>query len=310
MTRGVGELALVEQLPVVLVVLAALVTQLGDSWFLFSVLGTLYWFGDALPGPLSLDRRLAAFALALGLGARAVATTLKEWLQYPRPPGADATVGPDLVPAVVEPLYVAAATAGGFGFPSGHAISAVVVYGGLALLVGSRRGYGAAAILAVVVPLSRVVLGVHYLVDVLVGVAVGGTFLAVVYRGCGRGTNPGRALMVALLVAVVGGVLDGYGFRTMAALGGTLGARIAWGSVGDAVVHEATTRSGGAVAAVVGLGFAGLVGAMDAAQVTPSVAFLGAGLSLGGVVAAPLIGEAVVRRFRKRNASMSRRNRE
>lgn len=296
MTRGVGEVALLSELPVVLVVLAAVVTQLGDSWFLFAILGALYWFGEALPGPLSLDRRRAAFALALGIGARAVTTTLKEWLQYPRPPGANEAAGLDLVPALVEPIYVAAATADGFGFPSGHAVAAVVVYGGLALLVGSRRGYGLAAALVVVVAFSRLVLGVHYLVDVLVGIAVGGAYLAVVYRACSRGTNVGRALMVTVLVALAGAVLGGYGFRTMAVLGGTLGARIAWGSLGGAVVHDETTRFGGGVAVLVGLGAAALVGAMDTAQVAPYVAFLGAGIALAGVVAAPLVGEAAARR--------------
>ncbi|WP_178915056.1 phosphatase PAP2 family protein [Natronomonas gomsonensis] len=295
MTRGLGELAAVAELPSWLVALAALVTQFGDVWFVFCLLGLLYWFGNALPGPLSLSRRHAMFAVALALVARAVTTTFKELFALPRPPGADEAVGVELVPAVVEPLYVSAATADGFGFPSGHATAAILVYGGLALLVDSRRGYVAAGALVAAIPVSRVVLGVHYLVDIAAGLAFGGAFLAGVYLVCGRGDNPGRALMVAVGVSLLGaGVV--YNFDTMAALGGALGARIAWGSLGDAVVHETTTQLGGAVAVAVGLLFGAAFGAMYVVEPMPAVGFLGMAVVLAGVIAAPLVGEAVARR--------------
>jgi membrane-associated phospholipid phosphatase len=295
MTRGLGELAAVAELPSWLVALAALVTQFGDVWFVFCLLGLLYWFGDALPGPLSLSRRHAMFAVALALVARAVTTTFKELFALPRPPGADEAVGVELVPAVVEPLYISAATADGFGFPSGHATAAILVYGGLALLVDSRRGYVAAGALVAAIPVSRVVLGVHYLVDIAAGLAFGGASLVGVYLLCGRGDNPGRALMVAVGLSLLGaGVV--YNFDTMAALGGALGARIAWGSLGDAVVHETTTRVGGAVAVAVGLLFGAMFGGIYALEPAPAVGFLGMAVVLAGVIAAPLVGEAAARR--------------
>ena len=137
MSRGVSQLAAVARLPEAAVVAAAVVTQLGDVWFLFGLLGLIYWFGEALPAGLAFDRRRAAFLVALGLGANVVTTTLKGWLAYPRPPGAGTAGGGDLLPALVEPLYASAATATGFGFPSGHALGTTMVYGGLALLVGT-----------------------------------------------------------------------------------------------------------------------------------------------------------------------------
>jgi hypothetical protein len=235
------------------------------------------------------------FAVALALVARAVTTTFKELFALPRPAGAGEAVGVELIPAVVEPLYVSAATADGFGFPSGHATAAILVYGGLALLVDSRRGYVTAGAIVATIPLSRVVLGVHYLVDIAAGLAFGGAFLAGVYLLCGRGDNPGRALMVAVGVSLLGaGVV--YNFDTMAALGGALGARIAWGSLGDAVVHETTTRVGGAVAVAVGLLFGALFGGIYVLEPTPAVGFLGMAVVLAGVIAAPLAGEAVARR--------------
>jgi membrane-associated phospholipid phosphatase len=295
--RGIGEAELIGALPEFVVVFAALVTQLGDVWFLFGVVGLLYWFGERLPGPVAFDRRRGAFVLALALGYRATATTLKGSFAYPRPPNADVAPATDLVPALVEPLYAAAATGTGFGFPSGHAVGATVVYGGIALLVGTRRAYASAAALAAAVSLSRVVLGVHYLVDITFGAAVGLAFLAVAYHGCDRGDRPGRLLSIALGIALLGPILGEYTFDTMAVLGLTLGARIMWGSIGDAVLHEETTRVGAVAAAIFGGIVAapgGLAYAIDAA---PHVAFMTMAVGLGGVVAAPVVGEAVARQL-------------
>jgi membrane-associated phospholipid phosphatase len=295
--RGIGEAEIIAALPEFVLVLAALVTQLGDVWFLFGIVGLLYWFGETLPGPVAFDRRTAAFALALTMGYRATATTLKEWLAYPRPPGADVPPATDLVPAAIEPLYAAAATGSGFGFPSGHAVGATVVFGGIALLVGTRRAYVTAAILTVVVALSRVVLGVHYFVDVVAGTAVGLLFLAAAYRGCGEGSRPGRVFSIALAIAVLGPILGGYTFDSMAVLGLTLGARIMWGALGDAVLHEETTRVGGIAAAVFGGVLAAPGGVAYAIDAEPYVAFLTMAVGLGGVIAAPVVGESVARRL-------------
>ncbi|MFO7927987.1 phosphatase PAP2 family protein [Natronomonas sp.] len=294
MSRGLGEIEFVAGLPDPVVVATALVTALGDVWFVFLLLGTLYWFGTALPSPVSLSRRHAAFAIALAFGGLAATTALKETFRLPRPPGAAEPAGAGLIPELLLPLYAEIGASSGFGFPSGHAVSAVVVYGGLALLVGSTRGYAVGAVLCAVIPLSRIVLGVHYLVDVLAGVALGAAYLGLVYRLCGRGSNPGRAMMIALIVAVVGAGLS-YTTDTMLALGGALGARMAWGSIGGAVVHEPVTRLGGALGAAVGLGFAGLFAVVYIVDPAPYLAFIGIFVVIWGVLAAPLAGESLAR---------------
>ena len=296
MSRGIGETEFVSGLPDSVALLAALVTALGDVWFVFVLLGALYWFGSVFPGPLSLSRRNAAFAIALALGGIAVTTTLKAFFTLPRPPSAAEPAGAALVPELLIPLYAQIAAADGFGFPSGHAVAAIVVYGGLALLVGTRRGYAIGAILCVSIPLSRIVLGVHYLVDIVAGVAVGGAFLAIAYRFGGRGVNPGRVMFFALLVALVGAAAS-YNTDTMLALGGTLGARMAWGIIGGSVVHEATTRSGSALAAIVGIAFGGLFAAVCALEPAPYLSFLGMFVVVWGVLTAPLAGESIARRL-------------
>lgn len=67
-----------------------------------------------------------------------------------------------------------------FSFPSGHAFASTATYGALALVLaaGWPRTRGAlvaagAAVVVTVVAASRVILGVHYLLDVLAGVAGG-----------------------------------------------------------------------------------------------------------------------------------------
>ena len=296
MTRGIGETEFVAGLPDAVGFFAAFVTAFGDVWFVFFLLGVLYWFGPTLPGPVSLSRTRAAFAIGLAFGGLAVTTALKELFRLPRPPGAADPTGAALVSEALRPLYAQIGAADGFGFPSGHAVAAIVVYGGVALLIGSRRGYVAAAALCVLIPLSRIALGVHYLVDIVVGAALGATFLAVAYRFCGRGENPGRVLFLALLAALVGAAVS-YNAETMFVLGGALGARMAWGIVGGAVVHETATVAGGIASSAVGATFGGLFLAVYLLDPAPYIGFLGTFVVVWGVLAAPLAGEAIARRL-------------
>jgi undecaprenyl-diphosphatase len=73
-----------------------------------------------------------------------------------------------------------------FGFPSGHAMAATLLYGFLAA-IGVRQVQAwrwrvlavlAACMLVVLIGFSRLYLGVHYLSDVLAGMAAGSAWLA------------------------------------------------------------------------------------------------------------------------------------
>ena len=128
MTLGVGEIEAVQALSGDFVVVFALFTQLGDVWFYFVVLGAWYWLGDRAPlvGD-GLDRRLAARAIALAVGAMALTVLLKGWFATERPPGAETPVAVEVVPLLLRAAYAEAATAEGFGFPSGHALGTTAV---------------------------------------------------------------------------------------------------------------------------------------------------------------------------------------
>jgi len=125
-------------------------------------------------------RRAARGATAIAAVTCAYAATAlgKAWFALPRPPGA---IGPADVPAWLPSLlsawYEAQVLSDGFGFSS-HATGGAAAYLALALVydrawTGQRRLL-AAVLVAVAVAASRVVIEVHYLVDVLAGLAVGG----------------------------------------------------------------------------------------------------------------------------------------
>lgn len=76
------------------------------------------------------------------------------------------------------------------------------------------------------VSLSRTVLGVHYIQDVVAGIVVGVLFLAGVIRLTDR--DPRRGFWFAVSIAVVVLVTTGASQRSLNVLGATLGAALAW----------------------------------------------------------------------------------
>ena len=105
----------------------------------------------------------AALLLVTAIGSAVVCRTIKLVISRDRP---------SFVPALADPY--------GSSFPSGHAMQSVAIYGVLLLIVAPRLAPRARwAVLASVagfvaaIAISRVMLGVHYLSDITVGVALG-----------------------------------------------------------------------------------------------------------------------------------------
>ena len=84
-----------------------------------------------------------------------------------------------------------------YSFPSGHAFAATATYGALAIVIATTvprahraTVFACAAVVIATVAASRVILGVHYLFDVLAGVAGGIALLSLlllVFSDRGRG---------------------------------------------------------------------------------------------------------------------------
>ncbi|APX97414.1 phosphatase PAP2 family protein [Natronorubrum daqingense] len=200
MSRGIGEFEPIQEfVPEWAALLVALLTQLGDVWFLAILVGALYW--------LSADNREdSAIIIGLTIAGLAVITALKHVFALPRP--GQPLVALEALPGLIQPVYEATAMASGYGFPSGHALMTTVVYVSLArrLSIGtSRQRLGGAAAIIALVGLSRVALGVHYLVDIVVGIAVGLAFLALIEWVFTR-VESGHAT-IAFSVAVVSSAL-------------------------------------------------------------------------------------------------------
>jgi membrane-associated phospholipid phosphatase len=105
---------------------------------------------------------ILGFLATVGIGVSIVNNALKWLVQRERPE--------------VEHL----ASSGGWSFPSGHSAAAAACWAAIALVVagrlrlGTRRFAAASAVaIAVLVASSRVMLGVHWLTDVIAGVIVG-----------------------------------------------------------------------------------------------------------------------------------------
>ena len=86
----------------------------------------------------------------------------------------------------VRPTFNPAAASLGPSFPSGHSATAAAFYACVALLIGRQRGRparaaltGLAVGLAVAVAASRVLLDVHWLTDVIAGLALGWVWFSV-----------------------------------------------------------------------------------------------------------------------------------
>lgn len=122
------------------------------------------------------QREVALFALTVGLGEMLLVNGLKLLVDRDRP-------------AVMQLV-----DAGGASFPSGHTSAAAAGWVAVALVLGrgrSRRGRAtlaaAAVALAMAVATSRTLLGVHWVTDVIAGLAVGwGWYLAVAIVFGGR----------------------------------------------------------------------------------------------------------------------------
>jgi membrane-associated phospholipid phosphatase len=288
MSRAVGLGALLRDALAPLAPGLALLTQLGDTWFLLSLALLAYLLGPTV-ARLGLDRRDGARLIALALAAIAVTRTLKVLVAAPRP-GVGPPPAPGYLPAPLAGVFEWMVHTSSAGFPSGHAVGATAVWGGLAILAAwpdrSRRLTAAAAIVALV-SVTRLGLGLHVAVDVVVGVAVGLVVLVAVLRV----PTPGAALALAMAATVVtvGAVPDE---ESTALAGAAVGATVAWLVVGDTLARAAPRprRLFAAALPLVSLAAGTAVVVKQGSPPILVVGLLTAGL-LGLVVAVPALAD-------------------
>lgn len=151
-----------------LVKLAAHRPWLATTLKAISLLGKPLWLGIAIAVGAAYvfwrgRRRLALYLAVTAIGGGLVDSAVKLLVNRPRP---------DAHAALVHAL--------GKSFPSGHAMSSTVTYGALLLVflpALSRRGkvaaFAATVALVLLIGISRLMLGVHFISDVVGGYVLG-----------------------------------------------------------------------------------------------------------------------------------------
>ncbi|WP_436924152.1 phosphatase PAP2 family protein [Halosimplex amylolyticum] len=261
--------AIREAVPPELVPVFWVVTLLGSAKFLMVGLSLAYWNDQR-------RRRELLAVISVAFVAVSVTLALKYWFGLPRPPA-----GVQHYP--VEPSPV--------GFPSGHAIAATTVYGGALIAMDEYRdrrtvlGVGA---LVALIGLSRVVLGVHYLGDILAGFAVGLVMLGVLAVAIDEGPAVVFGLAVALSIPAV--LVTTETGDAALAVGGSLGGLV--GAIWRSRAERFRSRAERATVNVVGVGFVGgaliVVEAVETQLIVASVA--NAALAFGIVALPSIVG--------------------
>ena len=157
-----------------------------DSGTVDAIANVLNWLGETAPavalGGLAvlmlayLHRAFEASIVLAAVAAKSFSPMLKDLLESPRPDGSSVQV---------TDVF------NGFGFPSGHAMGAMLLYGSLFYVTGRLdpfRGQRVVQALAVLMILgtgfSRIYVGAHWPTDVLGGYLWGSTFLVVAIAIC------------------------------------------------------------------------------------------------------------------------------
>lgn len=155
------------------------ITALGSHYTYMLILPFVYW---------AVDRKVGRRLAGLFLGSMWLNGLLKEFLTLPRP-------SPEAVRVLVgEPSP---------GFPSGHAQGAITLWGYLAISLKRRWLTILSIALIVLIPLSRLYLGAHFLGDVLGGLAIGGLLVAFLVWYTGRRPESKLSIRMRMLLTFV-----------------------------------------------------------------------------------------------------------
>ena len=164
------------------------ITRLGEETAFLVAALIVFW---------CVDKRKGYYVMAVGFAGTMANQFLKLLCRVPRPWALD----PDFT--ILEQAREAA---DGYSFPSGHSQSAVGTFGAIAATSKNKWVKGVCIALCVLVPLSRMYLGVHTPADVLVGA---GMALALVWllRRWIMEVDRGMLVLIPLLTAMAVGLL-------------------------------------------------------------------------------------------------------
>lgn len=180
----------------VLDILFQFITLFGEET-IFILFGLLFFW--------CIDKHEGYFLLCVGLMGTVINQFLKLFLRIPRPWVRDPSF------TIVESAREAAT---GYSFPSGHTQTSVGVYGGIARWTGKSLMSTICIALCILVPLSRMYLGVHTPADVGVSILVALALILLIYPLLRKGCDNAK-VMRPLLACMVISALANLAFVTL-----------------------------------------------------------------------------------------------
>lgn len=164
------------------------ITRLGEETAFLVAALVVFW---------CVDKRKGYYVMAVGFAGTMANQFLKLVCRVPRPWVLD----PDFT--ILEQAREAA---DGYSFPSGHSQSAVGTFGAIAATSKNKWVRGVCIVLCVLVPLSRMYLGVHTPADVLVGAGMALVLVWLLRRWMLEGDR-GMLVLIPVLTAMAVGLL-------------------------------------------------------------------------------------------------------
>ena len=259
----------------------AAITHLGEETVFMVAALFVFW---------CVSKRHGYYLLAIGFAGTVLNQFLKLLFRIPRPWVLDSDF------TIVES---ARAQATGYSFPSGHSQNAIGTFGGIARFTRRKWVRAAAIVVAVLVPLSRMYLGVHTPLDVGVAAVIAVALVFALYplMECSDSRNGVMGAVLAVMLALAAGYLlfvSLYPFpadvdaanlasgveNAWKLLGATAGMLLGWWL--DVKYIHFDTRAAWYVQAIKLLGGMALLLAIRAGLKAPLAAALGAGA--GGAV--------------------------
>lgn len=145
------------------IAIVSFITMFGEELVMIAVLGFLYW---------SYDKKFGKF-VGMNILIGTVANPMLKNLAFRRRPYFD-HAGIKILKPVDASADIYNIAAQGYSFPSGHTTNSTVTYTSLAMYKKNNKIlWVIAVVLPFLVGLSRVMLGAHYVTDVLCGWVVG-----------------------------------------------------------------------------------------------------------------------------------------
>ena len=166
-----------------------LVTKFGEETAFLVAALVVYW---------CVDKKKGYYVMAVGFIGTIANQFLKLWFQVPRPWVRDPGF------TILEAAREAAA---GYSFPSGHSQNAVGTFGAIATVTKERDIKAACIALCILVPFSRMYIGVHTPADVLVGAGMALVLVFLLKKPVLKGNHGTMKVLIGLMLLMALGLL-------------------------------------------------------------------------------------------------------